>query len=87
MSMERLGVGQSQLHHRQQAVPAGDEPGLRSVALQQLEGVVDARRPLVFDRCRYLHGPPFFVSVHSTIALGPDMGQRAHKGTLILFSR
>ena len=32
---QQLGPGQAELHHRQQAVAAGDEPGLRPVAFEQ----------------------------------------------------
>ena len=32
---QRVGSGQPQLHHRQQAVPAGDDPGLGAELLQQ----------------------------------------------------
>jgi hypothetical protein len=50
-------------------VPARDQPGLRAVALEQLERVVDARSPVVFDRRRYLHGSPLaFVFLHGRAA-------------------
>ena len=57
---ERLGPGEAQLHHRQQAVPAGDEPGLGAVLLEQRERVVDAGGPFVLERRWYLHGVPLW---------------------------
>src|SRR5690606_17596815 len=53
---EVLGVRQPQLHHRQQAVAAGDQPGLVTEPGQQPDGVLDAGRTLVLDRRRHLHG-------------------------------
>ena len=64
---EHLGPGQAQLHHRQQAVAAGDEPGLGAVALEQREGVVDAGGPLVLERCGYLHVSPPVVARPSLV--------------------
>ena len=58
MSISTSGPGQPQLHHREQAVAAGDEAGLRPVAFEQRQGVVDARGALVLDRRGYLHGLP-----------------------------
>ena len=58
MSIRMLGPGQAQLHHRQQAVPAGHEPGLGPEPLEQRDRVVDAGRPLVLERRWYLHGIP-----------------------------
>ena len=51
-----LGPGQPELHHRQQAVPAGDDPGLGAVSFEEFEDVVDAGRAHVVERGRYLHG-------------------------------
>jgi hypothetical protein len=51
-----LGPGEPQLHHRQQAVPAGDDAGLGAVAFEQFEHVADAGRADVVERGRYLHG-------------------------------
>ena len=51
-----VGPRQPELHHRQQAVPAGDDAGLGAVALEEFEGVLDAGRPHVVERSRYLHG-------------------------------
>ena len=53
-----LGSGESQLHHRQQAVPPGNEPGLRAQPIQQRDGVVDAGRALVLERRWNLHEIP-----------------------------
>ena len=53
-----LRSGESELHHRQQAVASGDEPGLGPEPVQQCDGVVDARRSLVLERRWYLHGSP-----------------------------
>ena len=50
-----LGVGQAQFHHRQQAVPAGDDPCLRSEPSERLDYAVDARPALVLEWSRGLH--------------------------------
>ena len=50
-----LEVGQPQLHHRQQAVPAGDQPGRVAQPFQQPDGVIDTGGALVLERCRNLH--------------------------------
>ena len=55
---EVLEVGQPQLHHRDQAVPAGDEPGLLAEPVEQPDGVLDTRGALVVERCGDLHGAP-----------------------------
>ena len=57
---QALGIGEPQLHHRQQAVAAGQDAGLGPVFLQELDRVLDARRPLVLDRpgCLHLQDPP-----------------------------
>ena len=55
MSISASGLGQPELHHRQQAVPAGDDAGLLAVPLEQFERVLDAGRPRVLEWCRYLH--------------------------------
>ncbi|CFR85116.1 Uncharacterised protein [Mycobacterium tuberculosis] len=54
---EVLGVGDAQLHHRQQAVPAGDHPRSLPQPIQQSDGVVHAGGTFVFERPRYLHAP------------------------------
>ena len=46
---------QPQLHHRQQRVAAGQDPGLGPELAQQLQRVLDAGCALVFKRCRDLH--------------------------------
>ena len=58
MSMRHLGPGEPQLHHRQQAVAAGHEPGLRAVALEQRQRVVDAGGALVLEWRGCLHVVP-----------------------------
>jgi hypothetical protein len=51
---------QPQLHHRQQRVAAGEDARLRAEAAEQLQGVLDARCPLILERCWDLHpDPPF----------------------------
>jgi hypothetical protein len=52
---EVLGRREPQLHHRQERVSAGHEPGLRAQALEQPERFVDARSARVVERRRYLH--------------------------------
>src|SRR6266516_1059628 len=46
-----------QLHHRDQAVPAGQDPRLRAVPGEQAERVLDAGCLLVLDMRRHLHAP------------------------------
>jgi hypothetical protein len=74
---EVLGRSQPQLHHRQQAVAARDDPRLWAETLQQRDGVVDARRALVFERCRNLHAlSPFRRSLAAdppTVRRSPSM--------------
>src|SRR6185437_4126050 len=53
---EVLGLGQAQLHHRQQRVPAGDDPRLAVVLNQRRDRAVDAGGALVGERSRGLHG-------------------------------
>ena len=48
---------QAQLHHRDQAVPAGQDTGLGAVPGEQRQRVLDAGRPFVFDLRRNLHPP------------------------------
>ena len=62
MSISVSGAGEAQLHHRQQAVPAGDEPRLRSVAFEQRQRVIHAGGALVLERRGYLHVTPSVVS-------------------------
>ena len=56
---DAFGLGDPQPHHRDQAVPAGDQPRLRPVPLQQFEGLFDAVRPGVVDGGGCLHARPF----------------------------
>ena len=51
-----LGPREPEFHHRQQAVPAGDDAGLGTVAFEQLERIADAAGADVVERSRYLHG-------------------------------
>jgi hypothetical protein len=44
-----LGLCEPQLHHRQQAVPAGDDPRPGAALLERCDGAVDARRALVLE--------------------------------------
>ena len=44
-----LGARQAQLHHRQQAVAAGDDPGPGAAALERRDRAVDAGGPLVLE--------------------------------------
>ena len=52
---EVLWRREPELHHRQETVTAGDQPGLGPEPLQQRERVVDGGRALIFERSRYLH--------------------------------
>ena len=52
---EVLRGGQPELHHRQQAVPPGDHPGLLAQPLEEPDGVLDAGGPGVLDRRGHLH--------------------------------
>ena len=53
-----LEVGQPELHHRQQAVATGDEPGLAAEPLEQPDGVLDAGGAFVLERGGDLHERP-----------------------------
>ena len=44
-----LGVGEPQLHHRQQAVAAGDDPRLGAEPLERRDRALDAGRALVLE--------------------------------------
>ena len=70
MSIEVLEVGQPQLHHRQQAVAAGDEPRPVAEPVEQADGVVDAGGAFVLERCRNLHMTDL-TSVAGSISLRP----------------
>jgi hypothetical protein len=50
-----LEMGQPQLHHRQQAVAAGHQPGGRTEPGQQPDGVVHTGRAFIVKRGRDLH--------------------------------
>ena len=50
-----LGVGDAQLHHRQQTVAAGDEHRLVPQLIQQTDRVVDAGGALVLEWAGNLH--------------------------------
>ena len=53
---QTVHVRDAQLHHREQAVPAGDDAGLGPVPFQEVEGVLDAGRAFVLEGRRSLHG-------------------------------
>ena len=49
---------EAELHHRQQRMAAGQDPGIdpaRAQLRQQRQRMLDARRALVLERCRDLH--------------------------------
>ena len=48
-------LGKPELHHREQAVSAGDQLAVVSELREQCERFLDARRAMVFERCR-IHG-------------------------------
>ena len=52
------GLGEPQLHHREQAVAAGDDPRLRAEPLERRDRALDAGRTLVLEWRRGLHGAP-----------------------------
>ena len=58
---ELAGLGQTQLHERQEAHPAGQDLGV--AAGDGGQGVVERRRPLVVERCRDHAWPPFADSI------------------------
>ena len=62
MSMTHFGLRDAQPHHRDQAVPSGDEPGFRAVPFQQGERLVDGMGSGVVNGCRCLHARPFSTS-------------------------
>ena len=51
-----LRPGEAELHHRQQAVPAGDHARLRAELLEERDRMVDAGGTFVGERCWNLHG-------------------------------
>src|ERR671935_1836172 len=61
---QQLGLREAQLHHRQQAVAAGDDPGVRADALERGDRALEARRALVVKRRWSLHSasPPSWQS-------------------------
>src|ERR671930_2361408 len=73
-----LGRGESQLHHRQQAVAAGDDACVRPEPGETGERVVDAGRPLVLERSRDLHvwSPP------PSVGRGADLAPRGEDATV-----
>jgi hypothetical protein len=52
---ENLGEGQPQLHHRDQAVPPCQKPGLRPVPLQKAYRLVHGVGHLILKLSRHLH--------------------------------
>ena len=52
------GLGEPQLHHRQQAVAAGDDPRLRAEPLERRDRALDAGRTFVLEWRGGLHGAP-----------------------------
>jgi len=55
-------LGDPQPHHRNQAVPSGDEPGFGPVPFQQGERLVDGMGLGVVNGCRSLHARPLLSS-------------------------
>ena len=51
-----LRSGEAELHHREQAVPAGDHARVRAELLEERDRMVDAGRAFVRERCWNLHG-------------------------------
>src|SRR5215469_2947959 len=70
---QRLRLREPQLHHRDQAVPPGQDPRLRAVPGQQPERVLDAGCLLVLDMRRHLHAPLPPIRPH-------DQSTRANAG-------
>jgi len=52
---EVFGVGDAQLHHRQQAVAAGNDARPLPQPIQQSDGVVDTGRAFVLKGSGHLH--------------------------------
>ena len=67
---EYPGLGQAQLHHRDEAVPAREHAGARRVPGQQRQGVRHAGGLLVLDLRGNLQGTPLW-------ATGKPLGQTA----------
>jgi hypothetical protein len=55
MSIRCAGWENRKLHHREQAVSAGDQLAVVPELREQCERFVDARRAMVLERCR-IHG-------------------------------
>jgi len=64
---------QAELHHRDQAVAAGQRPGIIAQCREQFNRIGDGRRPVVAERARD-HGSPPLV-VFSPLR-GADVGGR-----------
>jgi hypothetical protein len=61
---EIVEISQPQLHHRQQAVPAGDQPRRTAQPFHQADGMIHIGGSLVLERCRHLHvAPPQSVKI------------------------
>jgi hypothetical protein len=52
---DAFGLGDPQPHHRDEAVPAGDQPGLAVVLVEQVQRLLDAVRPGVVHGGGCLH--------------------------------
>ena len=55
---QHLWAGETELHHRDEAVTARDEPRLRPVALELGNRIVDRGGALVLNWRGHLHGSP-----------------------------
>ena len=59
VDVDKMGrIRQAQLHHRQQAVAAGDDPRLGAEPLKRRDRALDAGRPLVLEWRRSLQLAP-----------------------------
>jgi hypothetical protein len=46
---QMLRLGQSELHHRDEAVSAGNDPGILAVLRQEADGLVQRSGPMVLE--------------------------------------
>ena len=60
---QHRGRGEAQLHHRDEAVPAGEQLGVAAVLLEQTQRVLDAGRSDVVECCRNHLALPFVACI------------------------
>src|SRR5207249_12218200 len=72
-----LGLGQAQLHHGDEAVPAGEQLRVVLVARQEPDRLLDARDPMVLEGRRVHDAPPALLAALLAIASRPGSPPRS----------